>query len=40
MYKNLVIIGGGFAGIRAAQLLEHALPPDWIRGTSSRLIGR
>jgi NADH dehydrogenase len=30
MYKNLVIVGGGFAGTRAAQLLEHALPPDWI----------
>lgn len=30
MYKNLVIIGGGFAGTRAAQLLEHTLPPDWL----------
>ena len=30
MYKNLVIIGGGFAGTRAAQLLEHTLSPDWI----------
>jgi NADH dehydrogenase len=29
MYKNLVIIGGGFAGTRAAQALEHTLPPDW-----------
>ncbi|HVZ35140.1 MAG TPA: NAD(P)/FAD-dependent oxidoreductase [Polyangiaceae bacterium] len=29
MYKNLVIIGGGFAGTRTAQALEHALPPDW-----------
>jgi NADH dehydrogenase len=29
MYKNLVIIGGGFAGMKAAQALEHALPPDW-----------
>jgi NADH dehydrogenase len=29
MYRNLVIIGGGFAGTRTAQLLEHALPPDW-----------
>jgi NADH:ubiquinone reductase (H+-translocating) len=29
MYKNLVIIGGGFAGTKTAQLLEHTLPPDW-----------
>src|SRR5689334_23264926 len=29
MYKNLVIIGGGFAGMKAAQALEHRLPPDW-----------
>ena len=29
MYKNLVIIGGGFAGMKAAQALEHTLPPDW-----------
>ena len=29
MYKNLVIVGGGFAGIRTAKLLEHTLPPDW-----------
>src|SRR6516165_6993468 len=29
MYKNLVIVGGGFAGVRAAKLLEHSLPPDW-----------
>lgn len=29
MYKNLIIIGGGFAGTRAAQALEHTLPPDW-----------
>lgn len=29
MYKNLMIIGGGFAGIRTAQALEHTLPPDW-----------
>jgi NADH:ubiquinone reductase (H+-translocating) len=27
--KNLVIIGGGFAGARTAQLLEHRLPPEW-----------
>ncbi len=27
--KNLVIIGGGFAGMKAAQALEHTLPPDW-----------
>ena len=30
MHKNLVIVGGGFAGTRAAQLLEHTLPPDWL----------
>jgi len=29
MYKNLVIVGGGFAGMKAAQHLEHTLPPDW-----------
>jgi NADH dehydrogenase len=29
MYKNLAIVGGGFAGTKAAQLLEHTLPPDW-----------
>ena len=29
MYKNLVIVGGGFAGMKTAQLLEHTLPADW-----------
>ena len=29
MYQHLVIVGGGFAGCKAAQLLEHTLPPDW-----------
>jgi NADH dehydrogenase len=29
MYKNLVIVGGGFAGTKTAQILEHTLPPDW-----------
>jgi NADH dehydrogenase len=29
MYKNLVIVGGGFAGTKTAKLLEHTLPPDW-----------
>lgn len=29
MYKNLIIVGGGFAGTKTAQLLEHTLPPDW-----------
>jgi NADH dehydrogenase len=29
MHKHLVIVGGGFAGIRTAKLLEHTLPPDW-----------
>lgn len=29
MYRNLVIIGGGFAGMKAAQALEHTLPPDF-----------
>jgi len=27
--KNLVVIGGGFAGITLAQQLERQLPPDW-----------
>ena len=27
--KNLLIIGGGFAGITLAQRLEHRLPPGW-----------
>jgi NADH:ubiquinone reductase (H+-translocating) len=30
MYKHLVIVGGGFAGSKTAQLLEHTLPPDWV----------
>jgi NADH dehydrogenase len=30
MYKNLVIVGGGFAGTKVAQELEHTLPPQWI----------
>ena len=29
MYKNLIIVGGGFAGTKTAQLLEHTLPRDW-----------
>jgi NADH:ubiquinone reductase (H+-translocating) len=29
MSKSFVVIGGGFAGIRAAQALERTLPPDW-----------
>ena len=29
MYKNLIIVGGGFAGMRTARELEHTLPPDW-----------
>jgi len=29
IYKNLLIVGGGFAGTKAAQMLEHTLPPDW-----------
>src|ERR1700740_2087000 len=29
MYKNLVIVGGGFAGTRTAQLVERALPAEW-----------
>jgi NADH dehydrogenase len=28
-HKNLVIVGGGFAGITLAQQLEHRLPPGW-----------
>lgn len=27
--KNLIIVGGGFAGAKTAQLLEHRLPPEW-----------
>ena len=27
--RNLVIVGGGFAGTRAAQVLERKLPPGW-----------
>ncbi len=27
--KNLLIVGGGFAGTRAAQVLERTLPPGW-----------
>ncbi len=30
MHKHIVIIGGGFAGSKTAQLLEHTLPPDWV----------
>jgi NADH dehydrogenase len=29
MDKSLLIVGGGFAGTRAAQVLERTLPPDW-----------
>jgi NADH:ubiquinone reductase (H+-translocating) len=29
MLKNLVVVGGGFAGTRVARALEHTLPPDW-----------
>ena len=29
MYKNLVVVGGGFAGTKVTQELEHTLPPDW-----------
>jgi len=29
MQKHLLIVGGGFAGTRAAQVLERTLPPDW-----------
>jgi NADH dehydrogenase len=27
--KNLLIVGGGFAGTRSAQVLERTLPPGW-----------
>jgi NADH dehydrogenase len=30
MDKSLLIVGGGFAGTRAAQVLERTLPPDWM----------
>jgi NADH dehydrogenase len=29
MLKNLVVVGGGFAGTTVVKSLEHALPPDW-----------
>jgi NADH dehydrogenase len=29
MHKSFVVIGGGFAGVRATQALERTLPPDW-----------
>jgi NADH:quinone reductase (non-electrogenic) len=29
MYKSLVVVGGGFAGTKVTQALEHTLPPDW-----------
>ena len=29
MYKNLVVVGGGFAGTTVVKSLEHELPPDW-----------
>src|SRR5258708_29504289 len=28
--KNLLIVGGGFAGTRAAQVVERTLPPGWM----------
>jgi|AmaraimetFIIA100_FD_contig_121_74842_length_2528_multi_6_in_0_out_0_2 NADH dehydrogenase len=29
VYKNLLIVGGGFAGTKAAKMLIHTLPQDW-----------
>jgi len=29
MYRNLIVVGGGFAGMRVMRELEHTLPPDW-----------
>ena len=29
MSRNLVIVGGGFAGTRTARKLQHRLPPGW-----------
>ncbi len=29
MHKSLIVVGGGFAGTRVSQELEHTLPPDW-----------
>jgi len=29
MQKNLVVVGGGFAGMTVVRELEHTLPPDW-----------
>ncbi len=34
--KNLVIIGGGFAGTTLAKRLDHSLPPDWMVTLISR----
>src|SRR5215510_5656766 len=28
-FKNLVVIGGGFAGMKVMRELEHALPSNW-----------
>jgi NADH dehydrogenase FAD-containing subunit len=28
--KHLMIVGGGFAGMKAAQILERTLPSGWI----------
>src|SRR5579864_7842298 len=29
MFKNFVVVGGGFAGAHVTRALEHTLPPDW-----------
>lgn len=29
VYRNLIVVGGGFAGMRVMRELEHTLPPDW-----------
>jgi len=29
MFRNFVVIGGGFAGTKVTRELEHTLPPDW-----------
>ena len=35
--KNLVIIGGGFAGTTLARRLDRSLPPDWRVTVSDRV---
>lgn len=36
MEKRLIIVGGGFAGIKAARALERTLPSDWMLSVVSQ----